>query len=64
MRRPDPPSAEPDVAAIQRLLEEHKAAALTGLAGVGKSTVARCVAEAWCAKVAMYGGRTWMPMLH
>ena len=38
-----------DVAAIQRLLEEHKAAALTGLAGVGKSTVARCVAEAWCA---------------
>ena len=38
-----------DVAAVQRLLEEHKAAALTGLAGVGKSTVARCIAEAWCA---------------
>ena len=37
-----------DVAAVQRLLEEHMTVALTGLAGVGTSTVARCVAEAWC----------------
>ncbi len=36
-----------DATAIHRLLNEHKAAVLTGLAGVGKSTVARCVAEAW-----------------
>ncbi len=39
---------DPDVAALQHLLKEHGSAALTGLAGIGKSTVARCVAEAWC----------------
>ena len=38
---------EADATAIHRLLNEHKAAVLTGLAGVGKSTVARCAAEAW-----------------
>ena len=36
-----------DVNEVLALLHEHGAAALTGLAGIGKSTVARGVAEAW-----------------
>mgnify|MGYP001165359196 FL=1 len=36
-----------DVGEVQGLLHEHGAVALTGLAGIGKSTVARGVAEAW-----------------
>jgi len=37
-----------DVLHVRSALEEHTAVAVTGLAGVGKSTVARCLAEAWC----------------
>ena len=38
---------ESDVAALHQVLLDHNTAAITGLAGVGKSTVARCLADAW-----------------